>query len=87
MRKSYKEAAQQFEEVERQHPYSQWATRAQIMAAYAQYQAMDYDPPSRGWTSSSSCIPAIPRWRTPITLKALCDYERIADVRRTRALP
>jgi outer membrane protein assembly factor BamD len=31
------EAAVAFEEVERQHPYSQWATRAQLMAAYAYY--------------------------------------------------
>jgi outer membrane protein assembly factor BamD len=36
-------AAQAFEEVERQHPYSQWATRAQLMSAYAFYQADDYD--------------------------------------------
>src|SRR5262245_16609061 len=27
---NYKEAAKSFEEVERQHPYSQWATRGQI---------------------------------------------------------
>ncbi|HCI46415.1 MAG TPA: outer membrane protein assembly factor BamD, partial [Rhodospirillaceae bacterium] len=26
----YQEAAQQFDEVERQHPYSEWATRAQL---------------------------------------------------------
>jgi outer membrane protein assembly factor BamD len=38
-----RQAAQDFEEVERQHPYSQWATRAQIMAAYAFYQADAYD--------------------------------------------
>jgi len=30
----YKEAAKQFDEVERQHPYSTWATKAQIMAAF-----------------------------------------------------
>ena len=34
---------QAFEEVERQHPYSQWATRAQLMSAYAFYEANDYD--------------------------------------------
>src|SRR3546814_10826599 len=38
-----KRAANLFDEVERQHPYSQWATRAQLMAAYAMYQAMEYD--------------------------------------------
>ena len=32
-----KKAAQAFDEVERQHPYSDWATQAQLMAAYAHY--------------------------------------------------
>ncbi len=36
-------AAAAFQEVERQHPYSQWATRGQIMAAYAFYKANEYD--------------------------------------------
>jgi outer membrane protein assembly factor BamD len=36
-------AAAAFQEVERQHPYSQWATRGQIMAAFAYYRAEDYD--------------------------------------------
>ncbi len=39
----YKPAAVAFEEVERQHPYSVWATKAQLMAAYAYYQNNDYD--------------------------------------------
>jgi outer membrane protein assembly factor BamD len=36
-------AAAAFQEVERQHPYSQWATRGQVMAAYAYFRANDYD--------------------------------------------
>ncbi|MGI9510364.1 MAG: outer membrane protein assembly factor BamD [Geminicoccaceae bacterium] len=36
-------AAAAFQEVERQHPYSQWATRGQLMAAYAFYEATEYD--------------------------------------------
>ncbi|MEQ8196082.1 MAG: outer membrane protein assembly factor BamD, partial [Rhodospirillales bacterium] len=36
-------AAQEFDEVERQHPYSVWATRAKIMAAYAHYLYNQYD--------------------------------------------
>lgn len=36
-------AAAAFQEVERQHPYSQWATRGQLMAAYAFYKASEYD--------------------------------------------
>ena len=40
---SYDKAAKAFDEVERQHPYSVWATRAQMMEAYADYQNLDYD--------------------------------------------
>ena len=36
-------AAAAFQEVERQHPYSQWATRGKLMAAYAFYEAQEYD--------------------------------------------
>ncbi len=36
-------AAAAFQEVERQHPYSQWATRGQLMAAYAFFKAAEYD--------------------------------------------
>ena len=39
----YKEAAAYFDEVERQHPYSVWATKAKLMSAYAQYQNNKYD--------------------------------------------
>ena len=40
---NYGEAAKEFDEVERQHPYSQWATRAKIMAAFAYYQNNNYN--------------------------------------------
>src|SRR4051794_10163915 len=45
---SYKEAAQYFDEVERQHPYSVWATKAKLMAAYALYQSNKYDDAING---------------------------------------
>ncbi|MFA6280541.1 MAG: outer membrane protein assembly factor BamD [Bdellovibrionales bacterium] len=80
--KDYKEAAKQFQEVERQHPYSTWATRAQLMGAYAQYQAMDYDA---ALTSLEQFIQLHPGHdSTPYAyyLAALCDYERLTDVRR-----
>ncbi|MCB1832837.1 MAG: outer membrane protein assembly factor BamD [Geminicoccaceae bacterium] len=40
--KDYKAAARAFEEVERQHPYSSWAVRGEIMAAYAYYEGQFY---------------------------------------------
>jgi len=41
--KNYKQAAKKFEEVDRQHPYSEWARKALIMSAYAHYEGSSYD--------------------------------------------
>ncbi|HEY6995403.1 MAG TPA: outer membrane protein assembly factor BamD [Xanthobacteraceae bacterium] len=42
-KKDAKTAAKKFEEVDRQHPYSDWARKSLIMAAYAYYEAGAYD--------------------------------------------
>jgi outer membrane protein assembly factor BamD len=42
-RRDFKAASKKFEEVERQHPYSDWARKALIMVAYARYEAKDYE--------------------------------------------
>src|SRR3546814_9907062 len=39
---NWEAAAKGFDEVERQHPYSVWATKAEIMGAYAYYQQNKY---------------------------------------------
>ncbi|MBL4905915.1 MAG: outer membrane protein assembly factor BamD [Sneathiella sp.] len=39
----YITAAKGFDEVERQHPYSVWSTKAQLMSAFAYYQSNKYD--------------------------------------------
>ncbi len=40
--KDYKEAIYEFDEVERQHPYSIWARKSIIMSSFASYQNRDY---------------------------------------------
>jgi outer membrane protein assembly factor BamD len=42
-RRDFKAAAKKFEEVERQHPYSDWARKALIMVAFARYEAREYE--------------------------------------------
>jgi len=42
-KKDPKQAAKKFEEVDRQHPYSEWARKSLIMSAYAYYEAGMYD--------------------------------------------
>lgn len=38
-----KAAAKKFEEVDRQHPYSDWARKSLLMSAFAYYEAREYD--------------------------------------------
>jgi len=42
-KKNAREAAKKFEEVDRQHPYSEWARKSLIMSAYAYYEQGAYD--------------------------------------------
>jgi outer membrane protein assembly factor BamD len=42
-KKDYKAAAKRFEEVDRQHPYSEWARKALLMSAFAHYEGRAYD--------------------------------------------
>ena len=78
----YSDAAKQFAEVERQHPYSQWATRAQIMEGYAYYQNLDYDQAVTAFNQFIDLHPGNSDIAYAYYLRALCNYERIADVRR-----
>src|SRR5690348_15869300 len=43
VQEDYSKAADAFDEVEQQQPYSVWATRARLMSAYALYQDNKYD--------------------------------------------
>jgi len=42
-KKDAKGAAKKFEEVDRQHPYSEWARKSLIMSAFAYYEAGSYE--------------------------------------------
>jgi outer membrane protein assembly factor BamD len=42
-KRDYRAAAKKFEEVDRQHPYSEWARKSLIMSAYAHYEGTQYD--------------------------------------------
>ena len=42
-KKDPKNAAKKFEEVDRQHPYSEWARKSLLMSSFAYYQAHSYE--------------------------------------------
>ena len=78
----YSKAAGSFDEVERQHPYSVWATKAQLMSAYALYQGNKYD---ESIIAADRFIQLHPGHRDvayAYYLKALDYYIQIEDVGR-----
>lgn len=83
---SYKTAAKAFDEVERQHPYSVWATKAQLMAAYALYENNNYDDAINALDRFIQLHPSNRDVGYAYYLKALCYYEQIADVRRDQGI-
>ncbi len=83
---NYKEASGLFDEVERQHPYSEWATRAELMSAYAQYKNNDYDDAVMALDRFAELHPGNKDIDYALYLKALCYYEQISDVARDQAM-
>jgi outer membrane protein assembly factor BamD len=84
--KEYNKATRLFEEVERQHPYSQWATKAQIMAAYSAYEGDNYDDAILALDRFIELHPGAEDIDYAYYLKALAYYEQISDVARDQAI-
>ncbi len=82
----YREAAKGFDEVERQHPYSVWATKSQLMAAYAHYQGNRYDDAIAALERFIQLHPGSPDVAYAYYLKGLSYYEQISDVERDQKM-
>ena len=84
-RHQWSEAVDYFREVERQHPYSEWARRSILMTAYAHYQANDYAEAIADADQFISLYPGNPSTPYAYYLKAICYFEQIVDVGRDQA--
>ena len=82
----YQQAAQTFDEVERQHPYSTWASKAQLMAGYAHYLNDNYTEAVNALDRFIELHPGNRDIAYAYYLKALSYYEQIADVRRDQEM-
>lgn len=82
----YHKAAQEFDEVDRQYPYSQWATRAQLMAGYAHYKNLKYDEAVLALDRFIELHPGDDNAAYAYYLRGLCYYEQISDVRRDQRM-
>ena len=79
-RKEYKAAGQAFDEVERQHPYSVWARRAELMSAFSYWAAREYQQSILASQRFLTLHPGYKDAPYAYYLIAVCYYEQIADV-------
>ncbi len=79
-KRQYKLAAAMFDEVERQHPYSVWARRAQLMSAYSYYVARQYSDAIQSSQRFLSLHPGSREAPYAYYVIAVSYYEQISDV-------
>lgn len=79
---SFNRAAKIFAEVDRQHPYSEWALRAQLMSAYAFYEAKKYIEAIEGYNVFIQLHPGHEHIGYAYYMVGLCYYEQIPTVHR-----
>ena len=81
-RRQWNDAVSYFQEVERQHPYSEWSRRAILMTAYAHYEGNNYAEAIGDADRFISLYPGNPSTAYAYYLKAVCYFEQIVDVGR-----
>ena len=84
--RNWEAAAKAFEEVERQHPYSQWATRGQLMAAFSYYQGSLYDDAVGALDAFMDLHPGNKDVPYALYLTGMSYYEQISDVGRDQEM-
>ncbi|MET0307158.1 MAG: outer membrane protein assembly factor BamD [Sphingomonas sp.] len=82
----YKLAAALFDEVERQHPYSVWARRAQLMGAFSYYLNQDYPEAISSARRFLAVHPGNRDAPYAYYLIGLSYYEQISDVTRDQKI-
>ncbi|HEX3673333.1 MAG TPA: outer membrane protein assembly factor BamD [Rhizomicrobium sp.] len=78
-------AGKQFDEVERQHPYSIWARRAMLMAAYCYYEGNSYTDAISTADGYIQLHPGSREVAYAFYLKAMSQYQQIVDIGRDQS--
>ena len=78
----YEEAVTEFDEVERQHPYSLWARKAIIMSSYASYKDRDFVKAEINLKRYISLYPASDLVPYAQYLLGMCYFDQIIDDKR-----
>jgi outer membrane protein assembly factor BamD len=81
-RSRWADAVDYFQEVERQHPYSEWSRRAILMQIYAYYQNGNYEESIAAADRFIQLFPGSPSAAYAFYMRATCHFEQIVDVGR-----
>ena len=84
-KKDPKAAIKKFEEVDRQHPYSDWARKSLIMASYSYYQSGQYDECVTAAKRYISLHPGSPDAAYAQYLIGASNFDEIPDITRDQA--
>ncbi len=82
----YEESAKLFDEVERQHPYSVWARRAQLMSAFSYYLARKYPDAISSARRFLTIHPGNKEAPYAHYLVAMSHYQQMEDVTRDQRI-
>ena len=85
-RGEYEDAAKLFDEVERQHPYSVWARRAQLMSAFSYYLARKYPEAVSSARRFLTIHPGNKEAPYAHYLVAMSHYQQMEDVTRDQRI-
>jgi outer membrane protein assembly factor BamD len=81
-KREFEEAAKRFEEVDRQHPYSEWARKSLLMSAFSYYEVGKHDETIQAAKRFVTLHPGSPDAAYAQYLMASSYYDQIPDVTR-----
>jgi outer membrane protein assembly factor BamD len=81
-KREYADAAKKFEEVDRQHPYSEWARKSLLMSAFSYYEIAKHDETIQAARRYIALHPGSPDAAYAQYLLASSYYDQIPDVTR-----
>ncbi|MBR2299454.1 MAG: outer membrane protein assembly factor BamD [Alphaproteobacteria bacterium] len=82
---NYEKAAEYFEKVEVEHPYSKWAVKAKLMGAYAYYKNAKYDDAIMALERFIKYHPGNKDIAYAYYLRGICYYDQINDAKKDQS--
>ncbi|MBR2273790.1 MAG: outer membrane protein assembly factor BamD [Alphaproteobacteria bacterium] len=82
---AYQKAAEGFDKVEMEHPYSKWATKSKLMAAYSYYKDEKYDDAIAALDRYIRLHPGNKDVAYAYYMRGICFYDQIAPSQKEQS--